>query len=150
MFKKINLLSGLGKIDSNFMNIADFILNDTFGNYLSPMRLSQSQGGFLFDGWSDKDAYYMEAQLPGLSEESIDISISGQELSIKASMNEDLSTNRSFIIKERPTGKLEKVFTLDNAIDSEKIEATYHSGILKIKLPKAENNGARKIIVKTD
>lgn len=150
MFRKINLFGGPEKSGRNLMNLTDFILNDTFSNLWSPVRQSQGKRELPLKGWSDKEAYYVEAQLPGLSEESIDISVSNRKLSIKATINDDSATEESYIIRERPTGKLEQVLTLGDAIDSEKIEARYHNGVLKIRLPKAEEVKTRKITINTD
>ena len=149
MFRRINLLKGLEAMDREFMNVANFLLSETPGNQWLALRNILSEEKILLNGWSDEEAYFVEAQLPGLSEEAIDISIRGKELAIRATIDEDTTEEKNYIIKERPAGSVERIITLTDDMDATKIEATYVNGILKIKLPKVESAKVRKINVTT-
>ena len=92
-------------MEKDMMNLADFIFNETFSSQRSTVSNDTKENNLLLNGWSDDEAYFVEAQLPGLVEESIDISVTGKELSIKAIMDENTLTDRNYIIKERPTGQ---------------------------------------------
>lgn len=149
MFRRINLFEGLKAMNNDIIDIADFILNETFSNQCSPLKNEAKENKLLLNGWSNEEAYFVEAHLPGLKEESIDISVIGKELSIKATMTEDASKEKNYIIRERPVDTVERVITVTDDIDATKIKATYHNGILKIKLPKTESAKPRKVNVIT-
>lgn len=85
-----------------------------------------------------KDAYLVEADLPGFSKENIQIELENNQLTIRAKRDEKTELkdeNDKIIRQERHFGEFVRSFYIDN-VDQDKIEATLEEGVLKIKLPK--------------
>jgi len=85
-----------------------------------------------------ENEYIVEAELPGVKKEDIDISLSDDRLTITAKCEESTSEERkNYICRERRSGQFSRTFLLQG-IDNEKVNAEYKDGILKIVLPKAK------------
>jgi HSP20 family protein len=83
---------------------------------------------------TDKE-YVVEMQLAGVKKEDIKLNLDNDVLSITAERKEN---DQKFNRKQTFYGKYQKSFTLPQAIDVEKIEASFDDGILKLNIPKAE------------
>ena len=103
--------------------------------------------------WEDADTVFVEAELPGVAMEDIEINVVGGELSIKGSRQVQKTTtgngngNVTYHRQERATGEFSRFLTLPEPIDSDKVEAVLKNGVLTIKLPKAEAAKPRRIQV---
>lgn len=99
--------------------------------------------------WDDNDCVHVEAELPGVAMEDIEINVVGGELSIKGARKplNGGNGNRTFHRQERAVGEFSRFLTLPDAIDADKVEATLKNGVLAIKLPKAETAKPRRIQV---
>jgi len=109
----------------------------------------------LLSGWSpaldvsdEKDHFVVNAELPGLKKEEINLSFQDGVLSIsgerkQSKENKEGETFRS----ERHFGKFQRSVTLPAAVDSSKISASYKDGILAVTLPKSEAAKPRQIAV---
>jgi HSP20 family protein len=91
-------------------------------------------------------AYIVEAELPGVKKEAIDISFENNYLTISAKRDESTETKTdSYIRRECHYGELKRCFYMDN-IDESNIDASFKDGILMLKLPKkAAGDGRKKI-----
>ena len=79
----------------------------------------------------------LEAELPGLDEKDIEISISDDVLTIKGEKcQESERKDRSYYFAERSYGSFTRQFTLPTAVDEDKIKATFKKGVLTISMPK--------------
>ena len=97
----------------------------------------------------DNDNYYVRAELPGTKAEDVDISVTGDGLSIAGErkipeQKEDARYHR----REREAGKFSRMVGLPGQINAEKVEAHCTDGMLTIVLPKAEAAKPRQISVK--
>lgn len=97
-----------------------------------------------------KEDIVVIADMPGVNEKSVDINLEKNILSIYGRVDEDTIQNHSAVYAEYGIGDYERVFTLSDEIDREKIEATVKDGVLRIVLPKAEKARSRKIAVKAE
>lgn len=98
------------------------------------------------------DAYTIEAEMPGLNEDQINLEVDNGMLTISAEFqNETKEENKGRLYTERRSGHCERSFNLDN-IDAENITANYKNGVLYVRLPKEKpvEKSARKIPVITD
>ena len=97
------------------------------------------------------DAVEVIAELPGVSEPDIDISIGDGALTLRAQTEEERETEDSgYRIRERRIGRIERVIPLQTAgLDPDNAEATFKNGLLTIRIPKtsAQASGARQIKV---
>jgi HSP20 family protein len=98
----------------------------------------------------DKDTYYVRAELPGLNAEDLDISVTGDSLSISGErrlVGED--EKAQYHRREREAGRFSRIVALPGEIDTGKVEARCSDGILTVSMPKAEEAKPRQIAVKT-
>lgn len=94
--------------------------------------------------------YLLKAEVPGVSQENLNISVKDNTLTITVKREEEKREEKgNYIRQERYRGKRSRSFNLDN-IDQEKIEATFENGLLTLTLPKEEvkEPEVRKIEVK--
>jgi HSP20 family protein len=97
--------------------------------------------------WQCGERLLVEAELPGVKPDRIDISVSGGELSIRAERPDEPPEGAIYHRRERPRGATERVLRLPVDVDTSKVEASLTDGILTISLPKAESAKPRKIPV---
>lgn len=93
-----------------------------------------------------ENSYIVEAALPGLVQEHLDISVLGRKLTVSGEIAKtELPEGANWVRQERLAGKFEQSFQLPDNLDTEKIEAHYRNGILRIDLPKAASAQPKKI-----
>ncbi|HVS10954.1 MAG TPA: Hsp20/alpha crystallin family protein [Planctomycetota bacterium] len=96
----------------------------------------------------DDDRVYVEAELPGLRMEDLDVVVTGSELSIKgrrsALPEEGLTVHR----RERGSGEFHRVVRLPVDVEVDRVQATLVNGVLTVALPKARVARPRRIEVK--
>jgi len=93
--------------------------------------------------------YFVRAELPGIKADDIEISVTGDSISITGERTipaED--ENAKYHRKERESGKFNRILSLPGQINTNKVEAKSVDGILNITLPKAEEAKPKKISVK--
>lgn len=98
---------------------------------------------------NDKE-YIVEADLPGVNKEDIDISINDGVLTVKAERKSEASDeNNGYIRRERAYGSFERSFDISE-IDDEKIDAEFKNGVLTLTLPKKlpEEPKSRKLEIR--
>ena len=98
------------------------------------------------DMYETKNEVVITAELPGLSEKDIHLSITGDLLTIQGERQwtgdvQDASHYR----RERWFGKFERTFSLPMPVESGQIKATYRDGVLTVKLPKVEEIKPKEI-----
>ena len=98
--------------------------------------------------WEDDEAYYIEAELPGLSLEDVELFVKDREVTIAGKLNGVSGDNRVVHRNERPTGEFKRELRLPLPLDAEKVEATLSQGVLTLNLPKSASAKGRKIEVK--
>jgi HSP20 family protein len=82
-------------------------------------------------------AHLLAIELPGLSRDDVDLSISGDTLVVCGHKSEETDdASASYRVSERRYGRFERVFPLPPDVDRERIEAQFRNGLLKIALPK--------------
>lgn len=102
----------------------------------------------------DKDKeIVVSAELPGLEEKNIDISLEDDVLTIKGEKKQESETKENHYYRlERSHGTFHREVNLpSDTVDSEKVEASFKNGILTIRLPKKETKEtkAKKIAIKS-
>lgn len=100
--------------------------------------------------WTNEDGAILNAELPGLTPEDIDISVVGQTLTLSGERRpEELGENDRYHRRERGQGKFVRTVELPFTVEAEKVEALFDKGVLQISLPRAEADKPRKILVKS-
>ena len=99
--------------------------------------------------WEDAECFCVEAEIPGVNMDDVEINGAGNELTIKGRREpldaEDLTYHR----QERGFGEFTRVVTFPADMDTDKVEATLKNGVLTITLPKAQAAKTRRIAVKS-
>jgi HSP20 family protein len=93
-----------------------------------------------------KDGYVVEAEMPGVNKEGLEITVEGNELTIVGHQNSE-QLNAQPLFRERGLSNYRRAFELDPAIDTSKVSAKIDQGILIVTLPKSEKVKPRKITV---
>ncbi len=96
-----------------------------------------------------EDKILVKAELPGLDAKDVNVSISGDLLTVKGEKRrEEEEKDEHHHYVERYVGTFQRSFRLPVSIQTDKIEAKFDKGVLKITLPKVEEAKKREIEVK--
>jgi len=93
-----------------------------------------------------KDGYVLEAEMPGVNKEGLEITLEGHEITITGRQANEVNTG-AVLFRERHGADYRRVFELDPAIDTARIAARMNQGVLFLTLPKSEVVKPRKIAV---
>ena len=98
----------------------------------------------------DQNNYYVRAELPGVRTDELDISVTGETLTLSGERNlPEESEKTSYHRREREAGSFRRVITLPARLEVEKVKAHAEDGVLTVVLPKAESAKPRQISVKS-
>ncbi|RPJ55675.1 MAG: Hsp20/alpha crystallin family protein [Dehalococcoidia bacterium] len=100
------------------------------------------------DIYETEDAIIMLADMPGVDEKSVDITLEKNILTINGCVEPQQPANYSLAYAEYEVGDYERSFTLSNEIDRDNIEAAVRNGVLRLHLPKAGPAKTHKIAIK--
>lgn len=101
------------------------------------------------DLYQTDDEVVVKASLPGMKSDDVQISITGDMLSLKGEFkHEEEKQERAYHLREQRYGAFERTFALPTAVVSDKAKAEFENGILTITLPKAEEVKPKMITVK--
>lgn len=101
------------------------------------------------DIYETKDSIVVLTEMPGVSSDGVDISLERRVLMIRGRSTGNEHRGYQQVYGEYSDGDYERVFTLSENIDRDRIEATLKDGVLQLVLPKAEAAKARKIELKS-
>ncbi len=89
------------------------------------------------DVTEDKDAYRLTAELPGMNEKDIEVSVTDSMLTLKGEKKQETEQKaKNYHVSERMYGSFERSFSLPDGIDASKIAANFTKGVLTVTLPK--------------
>jgi HSP20 family molecular chaperone IbpA len=94
------------------------------------------------------DEIILALDMPGINEKAFEITLEKNILNVKGYAQIEDPNEYSLTLAEYETGDYERSFRVSDAIATDKIEAAYKDGVLRLTLPKAEQAKARKIAVK--
>ena len=97
----------------------------------------------------DADAIHVEALAPGVDPESLKVTVAGGQLTLAGEKKglDDGVKPEDYHRNERSAGKFVRMIELPAEVEADKVEAIYKSGLLRIKLPKAETAKPKQITV---
>lgn len=94
------------------------------------------------------DRYVLTAQLPGVAPEDVDLSITGETLTMRGERKRPEGvSDESFRRQERQFGRWTRTVTLPDRVESTQVSATFSEGILTVTVPKAESARPRQITI---
>jgi len=92
------------------------------------------------------EGYVLEAEMPGVNKDGLEITLEGTEITIVGRRNHEAVPGQP-LLRERKHADFRRVFELDPAIDTGKINAKMNQGVLTLSLPKSEQVKPRRITV---
>ncbi len=98
------------------------------------------------DIYENKDGYILEAEMPGVNKEGLEVTLEGNEITIIGHRQPE-ALKAETMYRESRMADYRRVFEIDPAIDSKKISAKMEQGVLTLVLPKTEQVKPRKISV---
>ena len=121
------------------------------GNIVRPVRFwpENGGGGFKIDMYQTEDSVVVKASLPGIKPEEMDISVTGDGVTIRGEHKEEQEIKEeAYLRKEQSYGSFCRAITVLVDVKSDKAEAVFENGIMTLTLPKAEEVKTRSIKVK--
>ncbi len=127
----------------------DSLFRRTFGS----LEETESEATLLMspklNAFVKDNVYHVEAELPGLNREDLDVNIEGNILTLRGERK--MSKERKeedFLLRESQYGSFLRRLTLPDGVDSDKVQAKYDNGILMITMPMTKKlTGGRKVLV---
>ena len=101
------------------------------------------------DAFRHGDSFVVHLDLPGVDPSSIDVSIEQNVLTISAERHWESVEGDQVVANERRQGSYSRQLFLGNALDADKIHASYENGVLTLTIPVAEKAKPRKIEIGT-
>jgi len=112
-------------------------------------RPGNGDGVPAIDVYQTQDELVVTAALPGLKPEDVEITITGQTLSIRGEFTEDAGIDRDmYLYRERRFGAFHRQLQLPVRVQGDRSTATFEDGLLKLVIPKAEEVKPRQIHVR--
>jgi len=114
-------------------------------------RTGRERDGRVFqlpvDAYTTEDAVVIEAALPGVDPNTVDITVDGEVLTITAEVPSPSIEGRNYALNERFCGTLRRALNLNVPVQADKAEASFENGVLTLRLPKSEELKPKKISV---
>lgn len=131
---------------ANFREEMDRLFEDFFGRAWDIEPFWRTGKGLNLDVAETEDEIIVSIDLPGVDPKDIDISLTGDVLTIKGEKKEEAEEKkRNYHRMERRYGSFSRSVALPPAADPEKVSASYKDGVLKITLGKKEEAKAKSI-----
>jgi len=117
----------------------DRLTQQVFGTAARPALMAM-------DAWREQDLFVVEFDLPGIDADSIDLDVERNVLTVRADrpIREGIE---ELVASERPRGVFSRQLILGDNLDTERINANYTGGVLRLEIPVAEKAKPRKISV---
>jgi HSP20 family protein len=103
-----------------------------------------------FEVKETKDAYLFRADLPGVKDSDLEISLTGNRLQVSGRREQERhDQGDTFYASERSYGSFTRAFTLPDGVDGENVSADLNDGVLTLSVPKKPEVQPRKVAVNT-
>jgi len=118
----------------------DRLTQQAFGTAARPSSMPM-------DAWREGNEFVIELDLPGIDPDKLDIDVERNVLTIRAERESRVPDDADAVAAERSWGVFSRQLVLGDALDTEKVEADYTAGVLRLRIPIAEQARPRKIAV---
>ena len=127
----------------------EWFLGNSLGSPPESLPAWWRSAGFpALNVWSDEDAVHVEAEVPGMSLEQLDVAVTGDQLTLSGERPEVLEQGVTQHRRERSVGRFSRSLTLPFEVEASQVEARLAHGVLSIVLPKAQAARPRRIEIK--
>jgi HSP20 family protein len=133
----------------NFRRQMSHLFDDAFSPIVrDDVKLSLWDWNPVVDVYDNDENIVINAELPGIDKKDINIDVKDGVLTLKGERSYDNEVKKDkYYRRERSFGRFERAFQLPADVDPEKISADYKDGILKIGIPKPEEQKPKQITV---
>jgi HSP20 family protein len=129
----------------------DRLFEEPFGGWPAPTHGLLERWGPAVDVDEDKDNVFVRTKLPGMKKKEIEVSMSGEMLSIAGERKEEAEfKGAKSYRKERYLGRFHRCIRLPAAVEATKIEAHYKDGILTVTCPKTDEAKRKQVEIKIE
>ncbi|WP_206306679.1 Hsp20/alpha crystallin family protein [Streptomyces malaysiense] len=97
------------------------------------------------DAYRSGDEFLVHFDLPGVDPETIELDVERNVLNVRAERRGPAPEDARTLVAERPTGTFTRQLFLGDTLDTERIDASYESGVLTLRIPVAERAKPRRI-----
>lgn len=105
-------------------------------------------GSAALNVYEDGDNLVIEALMPGIRPDNVDITVEGGTLTIRGTTEQDDErTDRNYLIREHRRMSFVRSMRLPDTVDAERIQASFENGVLRLTVPRAEQAKPRRISV---
>ncbi|WP_326557707.1 Hsp20/alpha crystallin family protein [Micromonospora sp. NBC_01796] len=101
------------------------------------------------DLYRSGDHFVLHCDLAGIDPGSVDVSVDGRVLTIRAERSARTDADVQWVRRERATGTFERRLTMGDGLDLDRISATWQDGVLTLTIPVAEQAKPRRIPIGT-
>jgi len=123
-------------------------MNQFFDDFY-PSRFRTAPGFPAVNVWADEESVIVTAELPGMSNEDIELNILENTCTLSGERNpEELPENARYHRQERGCGKFTRNMQLPYKVNANKTKATFKNGVLEVTLPRAEEDKPKKIAIR--
>jgi HSP20 family protein len=128
-------------------DMLDQLMDRSLGDY--PGSISERFGFLPLDVYQTDENIVVKASAPGLKPDDLDISITGDTLTIQGETSEEKEeTGAQYYLKERRASSFSRSVTLPTMVKAENATAEFENGVLTLTLPKVEEVKPKTITVK--
>ena len=128
----------------------DFFSDFGKGYFVRPLTLpAETELTMKIDVKEDEKGYTVQADIPGVKKEDIQVDIDGDTVSVRAEMKREKEEKKGekVVYSERSYGMVSRSFSLPTEVDDKSAKAEYKDGVLKLQLPKKANGGGHRISI---
>jgi len=93
----------------------------------------------------DDGSYHVQADLPGVDPDSIEVTVDSGALTIRAERSPTYSESQQVIVAERSQGSFSRQLSLGEGVDSENLTADYADGVLHVTIPASPRSQPRRV-----
>jgi HSP20 family protein len=121
----------------------DRLFDDTAFGFGAPM----AEAVVPISLWHDDDHIYVEADLPGMKDEHVDVTVHKGVLFIRGERKPE--EGRQYLYNGRPWGRFERAVRLPDEVDAGAVQAELTNGVLRLTMPKSAAAKPRKITLRS-
>jgi HSP20 family protein len=122
------------------------LMSEAFAPF-SASPMTNGEGGLPVNIYEDGDSYYLQVAAPGVSPESVEITAANGVINLAVRQESLGKEGWKQLWQEFQPTEFRRQLRLPVEFDASKIEATYESGVLQLRVPKAEHTRPRQIKV---
>jgi HSP20 family protein len=133
---------------ADLRRLTDQVFGEFFGRTSFGMASAEGLWSPMVDIYENKDGIRLTAELPGVKQGDIQVSIEGDTLTLKGERKRETEVKEDQYYRiERSYGKFQRTVLLPSVVDPGQVKASYRDGVLEIQLPKKEEAKPKEIKV---